>query len=287
MDFFVFVDPSAHNPTWFSSSVEFKESEVEKTAETRWHGWERDRMAKGRRRAGPDSLLTEESRTTEAVIGVAPEHFLNFALFERLATGMDAGERLLFSDKVEAAIHIPGRLRELLEWPGTEQHPLLSQLGLTLDELMDALQSRFRLMAAVRGGVAEVHLARLLSSISAIAEVQHVDADGRPDFEIRYKGRPFRIECKNVLRKVHNGVPRVDFQKTRASKGDACSRYYDPLQFEVLAACLHPVRERWEFAFCATRQMAPHPKCPGKLSDRVLVAGPSWYESLPTLLEQL
>jgi hypothetical protein len=288
-DVLIAVDPAAHNPTWFSSSIEFKSAELDQAVSKGWHCWERERVASGRRRIGPD-----ESLTTEVLVAFRPEHLVTFARFERLATGMDAGERAFLSDQVERSIARGRSTSKLLSWPppiSTEtgsSHPILKQMGLSVDELLATLQSRFRLFAAVKGSVAEVHLGRALRAMSHITAVEHVDADGQPDFTIRYNGRPVRIECKNVLGKLSaSKSPRVDFQKTRASKGNPCSRYYSPEQFEVLAACLHPVTHKWEFQYCATRHLAPHKKCPGRLSERVVVEGSHWSPSLSKVLGSL
>jgi hypothetical protein len=100
-------------------------------------------------------------------------------------------------------------------------------------------------------------------------------------------GPPILIECKNVLRKTAaRGVPRLDFQRTRASIGDPCSRYYSAAEFQIVAACIHPVSERWEFMYKRTDDMAPHHKCTGKLSSNVLVDG-SWTDDLARLLASL
>ena len=72
-------------------------------------------------------------------------------------------------------------------------------------------------MAAVRGSVAEYHLGRLLREVPGVTQVLHIDEDGKPDFEIVYRKRSLQLECKNVLRRLVANVPRVDFQKTRAS----------------------------------------------------------------------
>src|SRR5690606_16980974 len=60
-----------HNPTWFSSSIEFKERDVRKALKQGWHSWERERVPNGRRR-----VLPQESLTTEALLAFTPEHFL-------------------------------------------------------------------------------------------------------------------------------------------------------------------------------------------------------------------
>ena len=66
-----------------------------------------------------------------------------------------------------------------------------------------------------------------------------------------------------------DGRIRVDFQKTRASKDDPCSRYYKPEEFDLVAACMHAVTERWEFRYALPRSLDPHPKCKGRLSQNV------------------
>lgn len=291
LDVFIAVDPAAHNPTWFSSSIEFKGEDAKKGA-AGWHYWERDRMLGGRRQVRP-AVLADFDFSTEVLIAFNPKHFLTFARFERLATGMEAGERAMLAERVRRSLRNREALDRLLTLPSApelvarSEHPLLAHLGLSGIELLDTLQSRFRLMAAVRGSVAEVHLRRELEATPGVSSVEHIDLDGQPDFLVRYKKRSFRIECKNVLRSTRGKIPRVDFQKTRASKSNPCSRYYDAGQFEVLAACLHPITESWEFRFCSTAELPLHPSCNGKLSTNVQVAGPAWHNSLPLLLNSL
>jgi hypothetical protein len=81
-------------------------------------------------------------------------------------------------------------------------------------------------------------------------------------------------------------VPRLDFQRTRASIGDPCSRYYSAAEFQIVAACVHPVSERWEFKYKRTDAMAPHDRCVGKLSSNVIING-SWTDDLTGLLASL
>ena len=121
-----------------------------------------------------------------------------------------------------------------------------------------------------------------------LSAVERFDKDGEPDFAITYRSRKFRIECKNVLRRLQKDqIPRVDFQKTRAAKGNPCSRYYSPTQFEVLAACLHPVTEKWEYQFAPTDSLPVHKKCKGRLADKILVSGEIWSPNLETVLDEL
>lgn len=265
----VAVDPAMHNPTWFSSSVEFKEEHISDVHRTGWCGWERSRS--GGRRKQPMPLL---SCQTEVLLGLRPDRFLRYVQVERIATGMDPGERLLLIDRLADRPSPDAEVRP---------HPLEIELGLSARQILDMIEGAFRLKTAVRGSAAEHHLEEHLMSIRGL-KVKRLDEDGKPDFEVRYRaGSPVRIECKNVLRRSRD-VPRVDFQRTRASKADPCSRYYRPQEFGVLAACLHPITERWEFRFCGTKDLPPHATCTGRLSQTVLVQGPGWHEHVETLL---
>jgi hypothetical protein len=266
---FVAVDPTLHSPTWFSSSIEFKDEHVAEAQRTGWNGWERERR-RGRRRFMPN-----ESLSTEALLGFTPKNFLRYIELERAASGLDTGHRLLAIDKMR-------------RWSRTGPHPLELTLGLSAKEILDVLNGSFRLLVAVRGSVAERHLLQQLQATRDISDVRQLDSDGQPDFELRYRTKRFRIECKNVLRRLQKDrIPRLDFQKTRASKKDPCSRYYRRDQFEVLAACLHPVLERWEFEFAPTRALPDHAGCEDRITDKLLVAGSAWKPRLTDVLDEL
>ena len=126
---------------------------------------------------------------------------------------------------------------------------------------------------AVRGWVAETHLLRTLKAFPEITDCTPIEEDGRPDMRVTLgSSRPLYIECKNILRRPYaDGSYRIDFQRTRAAKGDPCSRYYSPAEFDVVAACLHPHTERWEFAYTLTRYLDPHDRCVGRLSNRARI----------------
>ena len=262
LDLFIAVDPEMHNPTWFSMSVEFKVEELEASLTNGWHTWERERNAIRRKREMPN-----ENLLTEAVSAFKPEHFLRYVAFEKLASGMDTGERMLLWEKAEK-----GAL-DLTSFSRVEVgHPLEKMLGLPAYDILDVVQDHFRLLVALRGSVAEYHLGEYLRAVDGITEVEGLDLDGQPDFRIRYDRRNFLVECKNTLRRTtKDGFPKVDFQKTRASKNDPCSRFYSPEHFEILAACLHPITEQWDFRFCRTTVLTPHPRCSRKLSTNVTV----------------
>lgn len=280
---FIAVDPAMHNPTWFSSSVEFKTKDVEAALEGGWHGWDRERVPNGRRR-----ILPQESLATEALLAFKPEHFLTYVQFERVATGMDTGERLLLISNIGDDLRRGGArtvasTRLDLVAPSSVEHRLLAQFGLPVDQVLDLIAANPRLHTAVRGGVAERHLQLALEDTPGVKGLQKINRDGEPDFALTFRRLRIRIECKNVSPELTRGLPRVDFQKTRAAKGDPCSRYYAASQFEVLAACIYPTSGEWDFRFCLTSSLKEHKKCVGKLSDRVLVED-SWPEDLPTLL---
>jgi len=97
---------------------------------------------------------------------------------------------------------------------------------------------------------------------------------------VRWKGGPpLLIECKNVLRTLTAAkLPKVDFQRTRAAKGDHCSRYYQPSEFNILAASLHAVRDKWEFSFARTCDLPAHSKCEGRISNNIVVSTPTFSE---------
>lgn len=282
-ELFIAVDPALHNPTWFSSSIEFKDEDLEIALENGWHGWEREREAWGRRRA-----LPQESATSEALLAFTPEHFLTYARFERVATGIDTGERLILISDIGDDLRRGGGAQSILTKRldivklEPAEHRLLAQFGLPVDELLDLIAANKRLHTAVRGGVAEQHLLTVLKRTPGVTGVKKLDLDGQPDFWLHYRRRPIRIECKNVSPKKVRGLPKVDFQKTRAAKGNPCSRYYAPSQFEVLAACIFPITQVWEFRFGLTKTLPEHGKCPGRIADSILVDG--WPEDLPALL---
>ena len=123
---------------------------------------------------------------------------------------------------------------------------------------------------------------------STVTECSSIAGDGQPDVSLRYRGsRPILIECKNVLRKKNkDGVIRLDFQRTRVSKADPCSRYYSPTDFDVVAACVHAHTNRWEFEYNLTRRLAPHRTCPGKLSPMVPLVASAWTSDPASILEE-
>lgn len=251
------ADPVLHDQTPMFISLEFKREHAEAIHKCEWHAWERDSL----RRIG---------EPIEVLVGVGQRRVLDYIRFERMAIGLDAGHRQLLAE-------------QLLGNPAlaeTGPHALTEELRLSEHEVLDLIQGASRLKMAVRGWVAEHHLERFLQEIPGVEDCRRLDEEGRPDIELRFKhSRPILVECKNVLRQpAADGRARVDFQRTRVSKGDPCSRYYRPDDFQVLAACLHAVTERWEYRFIPTVKLPAHQKCKGRIQSNLRV-GTDWFEN--------
>jgi len=226
-EIFVGFDPVLHSPTKFFISLEFKRRHVERVLSEGWAWWERDRRGL--------------EQPVEVVVGGRPGEFLRFIRFERDALAESQGHRALVADE---------------------------EFELHETEVLDLIANARRLKMAVRGWVAEFHLVRALKALPDVSACERNDAEGQADVTLRFRGVPLTVECKNVLRKRSAaGLARLDFQRTRASKKDPCSRYYASSDFDVVAACLHAVEEEWRFVFARSAEF--HRICPGKLSSNV------------------
>jgi hypothetical protein len=258
------ADPVLHDRTKMFISLEFKRHCVVEIQTKGWHAWERDRRS-------PKKPDEDEPLLEEVLVGVRKERVLDFIQFERLALGLDAGHRQLLAEQLLGASPVAAAAKK-------KTHALANELGLPSDSILDLIQATGRLKMAVRGWVAEVHLENFLKDVPGVQDCHRIDGEGQPDIELRFRGsKPILIECKNVLRKTTKvGEPRVDFQRTRASKSDPCSRYYQPTDFTILAACLHAVTEQWDYRFALTRDLPAHNSCCGRISNNIRV-GVSWY----------
>lgn len=277
--FFVAADPVLHSPTRFFISIEFKEQQVQAILDDGWHWWERQKHSK-------DGL----DEPAEVMVGGRPDQFLRYVRFERAAKGLDAGHRGLMADKM-AELERLSISRNALDARAPVRsaglHQLATEFQLTEAEILDLIESAPRLKMAVRGWVAETHLVRQLSEIPVITECTAIEEDGRPDVRVSLRGsRPMLIECKNILRRPFaDGSYRLDFQRTRAAKGNPCSRYYTADEFDVVAACLHPQTEHWDFCYALTRDLDPHEHCPGRLSNRAKLDS-RWGADVVSVLER-
>jgi hypothetical protein len=258
--FFVAADPEMHNPTKFFIRLEFKDHHVDEIRQKGWFAWERTR------RSGP------MAEPVEVLVGGSADRFLDLIRFERAAYGLAPGDRQLLAEKRE----LIGSVRQELGRVDVEAalHPLLREFELGAEQVLELIASARRLKMAVRGWVAEEHLRETLAQVDGVRHCERLDEEGGPDLLIHYRGAlPLTVECKNVLRVLNKtrNLPRIDFQRTRAAKGDPCSRYYAPDDFNIVAGCLHAVTERWEFRYAIPRLLDPHQRCPGKLASNVLV----------------
>ncbi len=91
-----------------------------------------------------------------------------------------------------------------------------------------------------------------------------------------------------MLRTTYAGnIPKLDFQRTRAAKSDPCSRYYLPSDFQVVAACMHPMTEAWEFRFALTRELPEHTHCPGRVDNNIRVSAERFSPRIADVLDRL
>jgi hypothetical protein len=261
--FFVGVDPEIHNPTRFFISVFFKKAHAEAILNEGWYAWERERRGKN------------STDPVEVLVGGTKARFLDYIRFERMAQGMDQGHRQLLAEKIPL-----GQVPAFSAWPTAPVkaapkavHALAREFEMGESEVLDLIASARRLKMAVRGWVAEEHLVRTLERVPGVEECWRLDEEGGPDVKVLFEGKgPLTLQCKNVLRqKLADGTVRVDFQKTRASKEDPCSRYYKPEEFDLVAACMHAVTERWEFQYALPRSLDAHRTCKGRLSQNVRI----------------
>lgn len=146
-------------------------------------------------------------------------------------------------------------------------HPLELKYGLTSQELLDAIDKRFRLKVALEGAVAEVHFERKLIIASKegwLTSYEGHDVDGMHDFTvITLGGVAIRVEVKTI----RNGEKaKVELQKTRAAKGDPSSRYYERDHFDVVAVCVGRLTGDWaQFRYTLVRDLPTHKNHPSKL----------------------
>jgi hypothetical protein len=182
-------------------------------------------------------------------------------------------------------------------------HPLEDEYGLSADELLDAINRRFRAKVTLEGAVAEVHLRKYIQDAVASGQLERFeehDQDGYPDFSIWLPGvgEPLRVECKNVRNseqayrsKGQVVAYKVETQKTRTSNNDKSSRFYGFDEFEVLAVCLGKKTHAWkQFVFVHVSHLSVHEKYLGKMAVMHAVPLPEtidiapWARSLGELL---
>ena len=279
LGFFVAADPILHSPTKFFISLEFKQAEVDQVLASGWHAWERVKRDP-RHNDYPIEVLVGGTKTHSSAMSASsgrprPSTPGTASSLPR-SSAMSVSWLPKLADEVSEAIAAS---------PVT--HALADEFQLSHDEILDLIASAPRLKMAVRGWVAEVHLKEQLDQVPGVDECLRLEEEGGADLRVRYRGsRPLEIECKNVLRqRLADGTMRLDFQRTRASKSDPCSRFYAPTDFDMVAACLHSCTELWEFRYALTASLDPHRNCPGKLSNLVRIDD-RWAQDAETALRQ-
>lgn len=265
--FFVAVDPEIHNPTRFFIRLEFKQRDADAILRDGWFAWER--ASRGRKDLTPGERLF----SFETMVGGTQEHFLDLIRFERAAQGLSPGDRHLLAERQQLFSTTPASLTSDVDIGDAMLHPLVTEFELAPDQILGLIASARRLKMAVRGWVAEEKLRETLAKTPGVTWCERLDEEGGADLKVRWKDRaPLLVECKNVLRKTTaQGLAKIDFQRTRASKSDPCSRYYAPNDFNVVAGCLHAVSETWEFRYADPWTLATRASCPGKLDNRVII----------------
>jgi hypothetical protein len=251
-------------------SIEFKDAHVAGAQDNGWYVWERGNIP-GRKRLDPRARLR-----TEALVAFRPDRLLDYIRFERQATSLALDPPLRYTAAIAAARRPVG--------PGGTRHILEEQFALSSEEILSLIANRSRLSVAVRGGVAEHHLERVLHSDAAVADVERLDQDAMHDFNVTLAaGSQLRVECKNVSPTPYaNGDLKVEVQKTRAARGDPASRLYRVDQFDVVAACLFSATGAWEFRYERTVALPRHPTFPDRLAPAQRVTA-AWADTLAAL----
>ena len=264
LGFFVAADPVLRNPTRFSVSVEFKDNQAREILDKKWVAWERERRPGNKRLDEP---------LFEVLVGGTADQLLRFIRFEREAWGEEPGERHYLAEHFADTALITAS-RELLASPtaiaAEHLHALAKEFALPERKVLDLISERRMLKMAVRGSVAEEHLVNALRGAPGVVDCHRLEEDHGPDVVLSFNGKKVTIECKNSSRvPTKEGFEKIDLQRTRTSKADPCSRYYKPSEFDLVAACIHAVTERWDFKYAASDELDPHPTCAGRLSNNV------------------
>jgi hypothetical protein len=268
-DLLIGLDPFAYDPLPMGIQVGFKTAEVDAARATGWHAWERINRSGRRRGARATGGL-------ETLVAFAPERLLDYLAFERHAQTLRLDPALRLR-AAEAAATTPAP---------AGMHDLEAAYALSALEILEIVSERSRLAMAVRGGVAEHHLGRELRADRKVASAKPGQQEGPPDFHVTLAdGRRVTVECKNASPKPYaDGTPKVEVQKTRASRGDPLSRLYRTDAFDVVAACMYGPTGRWTFRYRQTVDLDRHPEHLDRITPLQRVTA-SWAASLTEALD--
>jgi hypothetical protein len=251
-DLIIGLDPLIYTPLPIGISIFFKDAEIDEAKRSGWHVWERDNIS-GVRRA---STRTEFG--VETLVAFSPDRLLDYLRFERTAQTL----------RLEPPLRFRAAVDQSAPKLASGIHALEGEFSLSAEEILDIIRERPRLGMAVRGGVAERHLHSLLSADPAVTDLSLGQQEGPPDLFVTVgKAGLVTVECKNASPKtLKDGTPKVETQKTRASKGDPKSRYYDPAQFDVVAACMYGPWRQWEFRYKRSNRLVRDSKYPDRIA---------------------
>ncbi len=261
------LDANIWDPLPMGISFYAKDTEIAEAKRSGWNVWEKIN------RPGSKRSDARSPTNFETVVAFTSDRLLDYARLERRATSLRMDPPLRFSAALATgALHDAGL---------PNRHVLEEQFALTSQQILDIIGGRNRLAVAVRGGVAEYHLEQQLTGAPGVASVERLDVDAMHDFDVTLDDGTFlRVECKNASpRTMSGGRFKVEVQKTRASKNDPSSRFYEVDRFDVVAACLFSPTGRWEFRFGRTADLARHKDFPDRLAP-VQQITESWATSL-------
>ena len=204
----------------------------------------------------------------ETLVGFRSHRLLDYVRFEAKATalGLNPGLRATLAEQ----------FRDLDAAPAP---PRRRSSGVDAATILDIVESNFRLGVAVRGGVAEHHLAGGAGGRPGRRPVREPSTqDGQPDFDVDSPtGAASSSSARQPARRRYkNGDYKVEAQKTRDS---GAGRKYTYDQFDVLAACLFSATGIWEFRFRWTNDLEPWSEDPARIAA-IQRIDDSWASSL-------
>jgi hypothetical protein len=273
-DLLVALDPLRYDPLPMGISVFWKDADAEAARRVGWHVWERDNLS-GVRRATPRTELG-----VETLIAFAPERLFDFLAFEHEAQSLRLDPPLRYRAAQRAGAR-PGLVPS-----SPTVHVLEEDYGLPAGEILEIIGERARLAMAVRGGVAEHHAGRVLDQDVTVTRAVVGHQEGPPDYFVQLRdGRALTVEVKNASPTLYaDGTPKVEVQKTRASRSDPLSRLYTPEAFDLLAACMWAPTGDWTFKWRRSNDLVRHPDHPDRIRPIQRITS-EWADCLSDALD--